>query len=401
VAKILIVENDELFISQLSEFLRAEHEILVVSDGADAKERLQEAAFDLVICETQVSLMSGIELLAWVNANLDIPVIMMTKDKNILGPEAAHDLGATAYFEKPLELNQLHESIKNILISTPLSPKKSGDVYYAVSLEEILEKKCLNFDIYIHLTHERFAKIASEGDAPPRKRLYDFREKGVQFLYIKNSDFKKLVEFIEPKEVLKLNSKSKVRTDEILDAAQLKIKSIPFHGNWREKPFQFSRDFLLASIELVAQNFPAEVSQEKLLKNMNLAMYAISIAYKMDYRSSPLFFKMILASLFCDDLEIETLASTFKIPTDTVQIARDLKKVKSGVAIEKFELHPISAILVTADRFLDSADNLQKKSEVPIDLASTLKYLEAETISQLSAPSFNALKSLFQPIAPH
>lgn len=77
---------------------------------------------DMVLSNTRMPRINGIELLAWIKQQpefLDLPVVMMSSSED--PTEMAHvmKLGAIAYFAKPFRLEALVVAIKNVLSFLP------------------------------------------------------------------------------------------------------------------------------------------------------------------------------------------------------------------------------------------------------------------------------------------
>jgi len=112
---VLIVDDEENFLSHieigLAEF-KDYFSVLTAKDGKQAAEILQSSFVDLVVTDLRMPEMDGFELLAFIASNFaTIPVIVMTAFGT---PEAERQLKATgilSMIEKPINLEELAESI--------------------------------------------------------------------------------------------------------------------------------------------------------------------------------------------------------------------------------------------------------------------------------------------------
>ena len=105
----LVVDDDDLTRELLAHVLRKDgHEVVEVSDGADALTRLGSARFDLVVSDVQMARTSGIELLEAI-AKLPVrpPVILVTGYAEAAAAMDAMALGAADYLSKPVDPEQL------------------------------------------------------------------------------------------------------------------------------------------------------------------------------------------------------------------------------------------------------------------------------------------------------
>ena len=101
-AKILIVEDDELFVLALTTILESNgHSVTSAGNGKQAIAELQKGTFDCILSDLQMPVMTGFELIKWVRANLNTPFIMMTGFAQNIDPQRALEHGATCLLYKP------------------------------------------------------------------------------------------------------------------------------------------------------------------------------------------------------------------------------------------------------------------------------------------------------------
>ena len=114
---ILIVEDDITFSLMLTTWLGKK--VFVVrssSSVSDAKRRLGEEAFDLVISDLRLPDSDGIDLLKWLKStHPSLPLIMMTSYAEIQTAVQAMKLGAADYIAKPLNPDELLGKIKELV----------------------------------------------------------------------------------------------------------------------------------------------------------------------------------------------------------------------------------------------------------------------------------------------
>ncbi len=125
--KILLIDFDSEFLKFLSQHLREEgYEIVTASDGVSGFEKFSEHAPDLVIMEAMLPKFHGFELCSRITSHptKKSPVIIVTgiyKD-TAYKTEALKNLGASAYFEKPINLEELMKKVYE-LIGRPAAAK--------------------------------------------------------------------------------------------------------------------------------------------------------------------------------------------------------------------------------------------------------------------------------------
>ncbi len=140
--KILIVDFDQEFLKFLARFLRDEGFTVVTAvDGSAGLEMNKSEAPDLVITEAMLPKLHGFELCSRLShsASRKVPVIIVTgvyRD-TVYKTEAIHTFGAAAYFEKPLDPEDLLVSLKKIL-GLPEPKEKPEDLIDAAIMESLV-----------------------------------------------------------------------------------------------------------------------------------------------------------------------------------------------------------------------------------------------------------------------
>ena len=114
---VLIVEDDITFSLMLTTWLGKKGFVVRSSSSvSDAKRRLGEEAFDLVISDLRLPDSDGIDLLKWLKStHPSLPLIMMTSYAEIQTAVQAMKLGAADYIAKPLNPDELLGKIKELV----------------------------------------------------------------------------------------------------------------------------------------------------------------------------------------------------------------------------------------------------------------------------------------------
>lgn len=123
---ILIVEDDITFSLMLTTWLGKKGFVVISSSSVfDAKRRLGEEAFDLVISDLRLPDSDGIDLLKWLkNTHPSLPLIMMTSYAEIQTAVQAMKLGAADYIAKPLNPDELLGKIKELVYVEEKAPAR-------------------------------------------------------------------------------------------------------------------------------------------------------------------------------------------------------------------------------------------------------------------------------------
>jgi two-component system, chemotaxis family, response regulator Rcp1 len=134
--RILLVEDnqaDALLIREALKQADVSHPVELVTDGAQALERLRgaEARPDLVLLDLNLPRVDGREVLTQVKGDpdlRDIPVIVLTTSSAPPDIAFAYDRGANAFVRKPLGMDRLVEaaaSIRDFWLRSATLPSQS------------------------------------------------------------------------------------------------------------------------------------------------------------------------------------------------------------------------------------------------------------------------------------
>jgi DNA-binding NtrC family response regulator len=111
--KILIVDDEEKFVSYLSKRLRMrEYDVAISLSGEDALEKVKEHDFDVVILDVLMPGIDGIEALREIKKVKPLTeVIMLTGHASVEAGVEGMRLGAYDYLMKPCEAEELISKI--------------------------------------------------------------------------------------------------------------------------------------------------------------------------------------------------------------------------------------------------------------------------------------------------
>jgi len=122
----ILVADDQFGVRRLLfEIFQEDHEVETAEDGAEALRLLVSFKPDLILMDIEMPGMNGIEILKQIRAlDRQVAVIMMTSSYgNPQNMKKAKDLGIIYYVDKPFDLFELRERVREILYSSGISPK--------------------------------------------------------------------------------------------------------------------------------------------------------------------------------------------------------------------------------------------------------------------------------------
>lgn len=109
--RILIAEDEEynqIVVQGMIELLYPEVEVLMVSNGMEALEKLKTEMFDLVLSDVDMPLMNGYQLVSEAKAlGLNIPMICVTAFAISGDKEKLLMHGFERYISKPIDMDEM------------------------------------------------------------------------------------------------------------------------------------------------------------------------------------------------------------------------------------------------------------------------------------------------------
>lgn len=104
-SKILVADDDDILCGVVAFKLEGDgHEVTCVDNGAAALQRVQEESFDVLILDSMMPALSGMEVLKAIKSNpaiMALPVVMLTARHSQDDVVGALRAGATEYVTKP------------------------------------------------------------------------------------------------------------------------------------------------------------------------------------------------------------------------------------------------------------------------------------------------------------
>lgn len=115
-AGFLVVEDNEFNQFVVEALLKGDgHEVVLVSDGAQAVEAVQAGNFDLVLMDMQMPVMNGVDATRAIrrlrNSVRDIPIIALTADAMTEQVNWCYDAGMNDHIAKPIDRALLRRAL--------------------------------------------------------------------------------------------------------------------------------------------------------------------------------------------------------------------------------------------------------------------------------------------------
>lgn len=116
--RILAVDDNSISLATIEQALRGGYEVVPLNSGARALQFLKKETPDLILLDVQMAIKDGIETLREIRemeSCKDIPVIMLTSDRNKNTILESSKLGVDDYVLKPFDTKKLLERIERRL----------------------------------------------------------------------------------------------------------------------------------------------------------------------------------------------------------------------------------------------------------------------------------------------
>jgi response regulator RpfG family c-di-GMP phosphodiesterase len=331
--KILVVEDDNFFREALKMMLSKYYEVIEAPHGKQAKELIILAQPDVILSDIQMPFLNGVELLEWLNEYKKIPIILMTGFSKILETQKAHDLGVSNFLAKPFEESELLDRLNKIFGPDPSEEKKPEekkesdveDQFCKISIDDFISEKETDYGIFVKVGEKKFIKIAHKGGKLSEDKIQTYKDKGINFLYIKQNDFAKLVGF-SVQITRALGASGRVDKEKKMRFMKYTGEMIVQQGyklGVDDYLFANTKDFLTSSIDIFSEDNSSFTLLESLASHsdalyahaVSVSILSVLIGKQMGIKSPQTIFKLALGGLFHDIGEKE-------IPTEILKKTR-------------------------------------------------------------------------------
>lgn len=438
--RILVVDDDEIFRGILIQTLSKEgYQVTPAVSGNTAKDLLGLSAFDLVISDINMPGMSGVELMRQSKTICpELPFILMTGFAELKETEEASQLGAKGFIPKPFKKEELTRIIDEWLNPPQADAEQDSDLQFCkISIDDFVSGKEIKFDIYIRLSEEKYVKIAHEGENISLDRIQAYKSKGLQYLYMRNEDFKRYMGF-NLALMSAVNSHKTISVEKkrafLKHTSEVILENLFLNGV-DEEAFNGAKAIVESSVALLCE----PDSMMDLLKLLNhhsdflyahslgVSVYSVMIGKQVDWYSPANIHKVAMGGLLHDigkkelpqefmlkqrkdyTLEdvllyeshpqrgMEILSQLPLVPSDVLQVVLQHHEHCSGLGfpmrLKRTHIHPMARVVAVADEFC----NLVLKSPNSLNLSpvEALNRMSSLHSGRFDSPFLHALMRKF------
>ena len=172
---IALVDDDRNILASVTMALEAEgFRVETYADGEEALRALRTRPVDLAVLDIKMPRLDGVELLARLRRQSQIPVIFLTSKDEEIDEALGLKMGADDYIRKPFSLRLLIERIRAVLRRAEASsPDAAGDERRIVRGDLVLDPQrheCTWRDMPVTLTVTEFLILMSLASRPGHVR---------------------------------------------------------------------------------------------------------------------------------------------------------------------------------------------------------------------------------------
>ena len=159
-SRVLLVDDDALLTELLTEYLVTEGlDVHSVSDGEAGVKEILTGQYDVVVLDSMMPKMNGLEVLKQVRAQSTVPVIMLTAKGDDIDRIIGLEMGADDYVPKPCTPRELLARINAILRRAQNATEQSGSPH-SLSVSDVTlfptKRKATIGDAPVELTSTEF-----------------------------------------------------------------------------------------------------------------------------------------------------------------------------------------------------------------------------------------------------
>jgi len=218
--KVLIVDPNQDWLDSAEEFLTGIHyDVRTVNNGRDAQIAYHNDDYYGVIINVETQDHAGFQVLKHIHnkvisARKEQIIFMILdnegwyEDKGISKVEF-EKMDVTETLVKPFEVEELgrrlekYQSLTDVWTILPTRKETSAeeemdqgdDNFTKIKINDFYSSQSVLFDIFVRLKKDRYIKILHAGDKFEKERIDKYKAKKVEFLFFRNTDRKKYVQF--------------------------------------------------------------------------------------------------------------------------------------------------------------------------------------------------------------
>jgi DNA-binding response OmpR family regulator len=125
--RILVIDDDETILELLQDTLSPKYQVATAHDALEGVEHMLDERFDLLIIDLGMPILDGVELIQKIRANSPfekVPILVLSAYPELR--TRLRGFNAQAIMAKPFSIDELNQTVDNIIAGTQESPAKSA-----------------------------------------------------------------------------------------------------------------------------------------------------------------------------------------------------------------------------------------------------------------------------------
>ena len=158
---LLVVDDDARIRRLLSQYLMTSgFRVTTAGDAAEARQKLESLAFDLLVLDVMMPGEGGLELTQDLKRTSPVPILLLTAMAEPEDRIAGLERGADDYLAKPFEPRELVLRIRNILQRAPALREERREVRLGACRFDLVRSELFRGAELVHLTAAETALLA-------------------------------------------------------------------------------------------------------------------------------------------------------------------------------------------------------------------------------------------------
>jgi len=312
---VLLIDDDSDLREMLAEIIVSEGYVcLSAENGAVGLAMAQNNPVSVIITDVRMPQMDGLDLLKQVKAS-SVPVIIITGEAGDLDLNSATTLGAADFLHKPFKKEDLLNSLELVLFkkidANDDDPQNLDTEYCRVHIDDFLSGTKVGQDLYLRLSQTKYLRVAKAEAPLLPERVNSYKQKGLQYFYIKKDEFAKYVGFnLKVAQSLKTGAVKIKKSDKlrlVRQASDVYMENIFVNGIDKEQ-FSYGKSLAESALQMTVEadslfellDMLRSQSDVTYSHCLAVSVYASLVAKAAGWTSASTLFKISMAGLLHD-----------------------------------------------------------------------------------------------------
>lgn len=368
----LVEDDDELRASIAQTLKKHDFEVFESANADEAMDKHKLQKFDVVLSDIVMpgSDKNGLDLLADIKAESSIPVILMTGYSRELYEENSSAKGAIALLSKPFREETLISTLASIL-KTNEANQKSTEEFCRIPIDDFVSGQNIKYDVFVQLSPSKYIRVANQNETISLDRIVRYKDKGMEYLYLRKEDFKNYMAFMLGLSSLAKQSKavSKEKYQHLIRSTNEAVAEHLYSQEIDRSSFDMAAKAVEQTVQAISEDDQCFALLEQINSHSSFLMrhsvgvsiYATMIARAAKWDNPKLLGRVGMAGLFHDIGKKE-------LPLDLLEKPRN-QRTQSEVKL--YESHVIRGIAILSEIRGFPEDVLQSVGQHHEDLIGT------------------------------